>query len=356
MREETMKECKRCLFTSDIAEIGKDGECNYCKLQDKLRNEDREPWQNVVERMKRKGRNKQYDCLIGISGGEDSSVMLYLAVKVWGLRPLVIHFNNRTNRPEADNNMKVLTDHLNVNFVQYFPDKAEYEGLCDAMLKAGVPDADIVNDIAMAKLMYVAARENGIKYILNGHDFRNEGSSPKKWSLIDSVYLQSIYKKPILNYPLYTVWDQIKSGLLGIKQIRPYYYGTHNRHQVLKTLKTIGYQDYKGKHNENIYTAFVGNWLLPRKFKIDKRRTYLSAQIREEYISKENARQYLKEFPKFNLDDLGERKDHIITLTNGPIMPRSLYKKTNFKKYKLIFWALMKLNIVPYTFFVKYCK
>jgi hypothetical protein len=355
MKEEII-ECTRCLFTSDIAKIHKDGECEYCKLQDKLRDENREPWADVLERIRRKGRGKQYDCLIGISGGEDSSVMLYLAVKIWGLRPLVIHFNNRTNRPEADNNMKVLTDHLNVNFVQYFLDKEEYEGLCDAMLKAGVPDADIVNDIAMAKLMYVAARDNGIKYILNGHDFRNEGSSPKKWSLIDSVYLQSIYKKPILNYPLYTIWDQIMSGLLGIKQIRPYYYGTHNRYSIIKELQSIGYKDYGGKHNENIYTAFVGNWLLPRKFKIDKRRTYLSAQIREEYINKEYAKTQLVDFPKFNLDDLAERKDHVVGLANAsPIKPRSVYKATNFKKYKLIFWLLMKFKIVPYTFFVKYC-
>lgn len=350
-------ECNRCLFTSDIAKIHDDGECEYCKLQDKLRNEAREPWERVLYRIKEAGAGNKYDCLIGISGGEDSSCMLYLAVKVWGLRPLVIHFNNRTNRPEAENNMRVLTDHLNVNLIVYYPDKKEYEDLCDAMLKAGVPDADIVNDIAMAKLMYLAARDNGIKYILNGHDFRNEGSSPKSWSLIDSTYLQSVYKKPIRNYPLYTVWDQIMSGILGIKQIRPYHYGTHDRGNILKSLFAIGYKDYGGKHNENIYTAFVGNFLLPRKFKIDKRRTYLSAQIREGYITKEYAKTKLVDFPAFNLDDLGERKDHVIGLTNcSPIKPRSIYKATNFKRYKPIFWLLTKLKIVPYTFFIKYCR
>jgi hypothetical protein len=349
-------ECTRCLFTSDIVNIHKDGECEMCKLQDKLRSESREPWDEVLKKIKRKGEGKKYDCLIGISGGEDSSCMLYLAVKVWGLRPLVIHFNNRTNRPEADHNMKVITDHLNVNFVQYFPDKKEYEDMCDSLLRAGVPDADIVNDIAMAKLMYLAARENGIKYILNGHDFRNEGSSPKSWSLIDSTYLQSIYKKEIKNYPLYTIKDQIISGLLGIKQIRPYHYATHNRAIILEQLFKIGYKDYKGKHNENIYTAFVGNYLLPRKFKIDKRRTYLSAQIREGYIDKEYAKTKLVDFPAFNLDDLAERKDHVLGLANAaPIKQRTAYKATNFKKYRIIFWLLMKFKIVPYSFFYKYC-
>ena len=305
-------ECKTCLFTSDIAKIHEDGECEYCKLQTTLRNQEREPFDKVLAEIRKKGKGKQYDCLVGISGGEDSSCLLYLAVKVWGLRPLVIHFNNRTNRPEADNNMKVITDHLNVNFVQYFPDKAEYEAMCDAFLSAGLPDADIVNDIAMTKLMYVAARENGIKYILNGHDFRNEGSSPKAWSLIDSTYIQSVYGKPIRNYPLYTVWDQIVSGFIGIKQIRPYHYSDHNRDQVLEELKKIGYQDYGAKHCENIYTHFVGGWLLPRKFHIDKRRTYLSAQIREGKITKEFAYEVLKTQPEFNLDDLAEDRKSVV--------------------------------------------
>jgi hypothetical protein len=356
-------ECKRCLFTSDIAKIHDDGECEYCKLQDGLRNQEREPFEDVLNAMRRKGEGKQYDCLIGISGGEDSSVLLYLAVKSWGLRPLVIHFNNRTNRPEADHNIRLLTESLGVNFIEYFLDQREYELMCDAFLMAGLPDADIVNDIAMAKLMYVTARQYGIKYILNGHDFRNEGSSPKAWSLIDSTYIKSVYKrvfkKDAKNYPFYTVWDQIVSGFLGIKQIRPYHYSDHNRPAILRKLKQIGWRDYGGKHNENIYTAFVGNYLLPRKFKIDKRRTYLSAQIRECIITKQFAKEVLTEhpFPVFDLNDLGNRKDRVVTLMNSsPVMPRSLYKTTNFKKLKPLFWLLVKLNIVPKTMYVKYCK
>lgn len=342
MERSFVHECPRCLFTSDIANIVKT-QCEYCDLQDSLRNQAREPFINVVDRIKNKGKGKRYDCLVGISGGEDSSVLLFLTVKVWGLRPLVIHFNNRTNRPESNNNIKLLTEKLGVNFIEYYTDQIEYEKLTDALLKAGVPDADIGNDVIMSKLMYQAAKDNGIKYILNGHSFREEGSSPKAWSIIDYTYLNSVFKKfeghDLRNYQLLTLWDQIWGAIIGIKQIRPFHYEDHGRAEVLNILKAWGWQDYGGKHNENIYTAFVGSYLLPRKFGIDKRRTYLSARIREGKITKEHARDILKHEPEFNLDDLGSRRDHVLHLVNSsPIRPRSDYKMTNFKRWKPVFW------------------
>lgn len=357
-----IQECNICLFTEDIAKIHEDGICEYCKLQDKLRAAaNPQDWNPILLKIKEAGIGKQYDCLIGISGGEDSSIMLYMAVKEWGLRPLVIHFNNRTNRPEADNNIRVLTEKLNVNFIEYFVDQAEYNRLCDSFLMAGLQDADIPNDIAMAKLMYQAAKEYGIKYVMNGHSFREEGSSPKAWSFIDYTYLKSVYKsftgKDLVNYPLYTVWDQVLSGLLSIKQVRPFHYSDHGRKTVLQKLKDMGWRDYGGKHNENIYTAFVGNYLLPRKFKIDKRRTYLSAAIREGNMTKEYAKEILQTPADFDLNDLGDRKDHILRLVNtSPIGLRSDYKITNFKRWKLLFWVLMKLGIFPSTAYFKYCK
>lgn len=354
-------ECRTCLFDETIAKIHSDGNCEYCHLQTSLRNSaDPSAWAPLLEKIKRAGENKPYDVLIGISGGEDSSVMLYMAVKVWNLRPLVIHFNNRTNRPEADNNIRVLTKALNVNFIEYFVDQKEYDDLCDSFLMAGVQDADIPNDIAMAKLMYTTARENGIKYILNGHDFAREGSSPAAWSYMDALYVQSVYKswtgKTLKNYPLYTFWDQIVSGFLGIKQVRPFHFMPDlDRASVLQTIKAIGWQDYGGKHNENIYTAFVGNLLLPYKFGIDKRRTYLSAQIREGYIDKEYAKEILATPAEFNVDDLGERRDRIMKLMNfSKKGNRNLYARYNFKRWKPVIWLLYKMGIVAKTFFYKY--
>jgi hypothetical protein len=354
-------ECITCLFDDSFVKIHDDGECEMCHLQTELRNNaNPDKWPPLLDKIKSKGKGKQYDCLIGISGGEDSSVMLYMAVKVWGLRPLVIHFNNRTNRESANNNIRVLVDRLNVNFIEYFVDKHEYDNLTDSLLRAGVPDCDIANDVVMSKLMYKAAKDHGIKYILNGHSFREEGSSPKAWSVIDYTYLNSIYRKfngkDLFNYPLLTVWDQIWGGIIGIKQVRPYHYQDYDRTGILKTLKQWGWQSYGAKHNENIYTAFIGGYVLPKKFGIDKRKTYLSAQIREGKLSKTAAKEFLQQETEFDLNDLGDRKDHLLRLVEySPKRPRSDYKMTNFKAWKPVFWVLMKFGIFPATAYRKYC-
>jgi hypothetical protein len=356
-----MKECPRCLFTEDVAVIGKD-QCNYCDLHDQqTKDAKHDHWDHLLFKIKQKGEGKQYDCVIGISGGEDSSVLLYLTVKVWGLRPLVIHFNNRTNRAVADNNIRVLVDNLNVNFIEFFLDKKEYDNLSDSLLKAGVPDCDIANDVCMAKLMVKTALDHNIKYILNGHSFREEGSSPKAWSVIDYTYLNSVYRafngKDLVNYPLLTLWDQVWSAIKGIVKVSPFHYKDHNRSLVITKLKQIGWEDYGGKHNENIYTAFVGNYILPKKFGIDKRITYLSAAIREGKISKMDARDILSKPAIFNLDDLGERKDYLLNLVNtSPRSSRDKFKMTNFKKLKPLFWVLAKLGVVPVSMYNKYCK
>lgn len=357
---ELKRECKTCLFDSSIAVIYDDGECSYCKLQkQQSKNANPYDWPILLRKIKEAGAGRQYDCLIGISGGEDSSVLLYSAVKVWKLRPLVVHFNNRTNRPVADRNIRVLIDNLNVNFIEYYLDNKEYNDLTDALLVAGVPDADIGNDVCMSKIQVKTAQDYGIKYILNGHSFREEGSSPAAWSKIDTTYLNDIYRKytgkNLINYPLLTIWDQVWSAMRGLRKVSPFHYHHHDRQNILKALKSIGWEDYGGKHNENIYTAYVGNELLPKKFGIDKRRTYLSAAIREGKITKQSAKEVLQYPAEFNLNDLGERKEHILKLAKSPIQRRDRFKQTDYKLLRPLFWVLMKLGVFPVSAFKKYC-
>lgn len=354
------KVCSVCLFDETIAELDKDGVCNYCHLQTALRNQAREPWEKVLERIKKKGKGRKYDCLIGISGGEDSSVLLYNAVVVWKLRVLAFHINNRTNRPQATNNIQILRDRLNINFIEYYPAKDEYDDLTDSLLKAGTPDCDIANDIHMSKLNFKLAKDNGIRVMLNGHSFREEGSSPKAWSFLDTDYLKDVYKKytgkNLQYYDTLSLWDQIHAGLIGMERISPYHYATHDREIILKVLKSWGWASYGSKHNENIYTAFIGNYVLPRKFGIDKRRTYLSAAIRENKMSKDFAKEILQTPAEFDLDDLGNRKDHLLHLVdNAKKQPRSNFKQTNYKRLKPLLWLLVKMNVFPLTAYKKYC-
>jgi hypothetical protein len=355
-----MTECNICLFDESIATIHGDGICNYCKLQEQLR-DNAGNFDPVLEKVR--GSGKRYDCLIGISGGADSSILLYLAVKYWKLNPLVIHLDNRWNTPEANHNMKVLVDHLGVNMITFTPDKKEYNTLNDAFLAAGTPDADIPNDIAMMKLSYQIADQHGIKYLLLGHDFKREGSTPVKWTYMDSKYIQDVYfeftGRKLKNYPLMTIWDQIYYGFKGIKQIRPFHYEGLStdelRSTILAELMNIGWKTYGAKHCENVYTEFVGAYLLPVKFGIDKRIVYLSAQVREGMITKEFAKDFMTIAPEFDLNKLGASKDRIMRLIKSPVRDRKQFKHYNFKLWRPVFWVLANMNVIPKSFLYKYC-
>ena len=169
----TYRECKRCLFTEDVATIMEDGECEYCKLHDKLEAQSTE-FAPILKEIKKSGKGR-YNCLIGISGGVDSSTLLYAAITKWGLKPYVIHFDNGYNKPEAEENMKNLcrlstysgvTHREDISFERIkLSDEAKYEYriMNMALLNYGLPDADIPNDIAMTKVMYEKAKNLGIK-------------------------------------------------------------------------------------------------------------------------------------------------------------------------------------------------
>lgn len=352
------QDCPRCLFTSDIATIGPK-QCNYCDLHDELERrsdiKDLDKSLNKIRNLRGK-----YNCLIGISGGLDSCTLLWAAVKLWDLRPLVIHFDNGFNAPAAEHNMKSIVDTLGVDLIRYSVNSHEYRSLNAAFIYAGTPDADIPNDVAMTKLMYQTAEMYKIKYILNGHDFRNEGSTPAAWTYMDAEYIRSVWlcyrllDFPLKNFPLFTFWDQIRCALKGIKQVRPFHY-PFDREKIEQRMKeNIGWEDYGAKHNENIYTAFVGSWLLPTKFGIDKRRVYLSARIRSGYITKDEAKKALEQIPWFDYSD--PFCDEMRKVSNMiPVVDRKIYGRYNFKKYRAVIWLLMKLKVVPYTFYKKYC-
>ena len=354
------KECKRCLFTSDFAVIGSK-QCNYCDLHDELQQQSNpEELNGVINRIREHGYGDKYDCIMGISGGLDSSVLLYTAVRYWGLKPLVIHFDNNWNAPQAVHNMQQLIKKLNVDAITYQVNKSEYDKLNEAFLYAGLPDADIPNDIAMTKLMYDTAHKYKIKYILNGHDFRTEGSTPASWTYMDAKYIRSVYKaytqSELTNYPLFTFKDQLYYALKGIKNVRPFHYGFDRETMELEMKRLIQWQDYGGKHCENVYTEFVGSFLLPNKFGIDKRIVYLSAQVRSGRLTKQQARELFDVKPEFDMTKLGEYESKINALINLRKGDRAKYEKYNFKAYRPLIWILAKMKVVPYTFYTKYCK
>ena len=353
-----MKECPRCLFDESIAEIGAH-QCEYCDIHDALETQSN-PFDLMPTIKKIKAKGKKYDCIMGISGGLDSSTLLYTAVKYWGLKPLVIHFDNHWNAPEATHNMKSLIQKLNVDSIVFSVNKTEYDELNKSFLLAGVPDADIPNDIAMTKLMYQTAHKYGIKYILNGHDFRTEGSTPKAWTYMDAKYIRSIYKrftgKELVNYPLFTFKDQLFYALVGIKNVRPFHFGFDREKMDAEMTDFIGWKPYGGKHCENVYTEFVGSYLLPKKFDIDKRIVYLSAQVRSGKLTKKEAKEKFNIKPTFDTSKLGANEYEYLNAINIRKSERTVFDRYNFKKYRPLIWVLAQMKVVPYTFYVKYCK
>lgn len=353
---EKFKECNRCLFNEAITPTVHNEQCEYCDMHDRLEKSSLPDKLNKALDRIRKKRGK-YNCIMGISGGKDSSVLLYTAVKIWGLRPLAIHFDNNWNTEAAKGNMERMLAKLGVDSIAYKAHKKEYDTLNDAFLFAGVPDADIPNDIAMTKLMYETADKYGIKYILNGHDFREEGSTPKGWTYMDAEYIRSVYRfytnSELKHYPLFTFKDQIIYTLKGIKNIRPFHYMPNREYLTKEMIAFCDWRSYGAKHCENIYTEFVGSYLLPNKFKIDKRIVYLSALVRSGKMTKEDAR---KEFESKGEIDLAKFKDIDRSLIGPEKRTHKDFKTYNFVKYRPLIWLMVKMKIVPYTFYAKYAK
>lgn len=344
--------CKNCLLTDDIVKIHPDGECEYCKLHKKLEAEHNpSQFRDIIKEIQ--SQKGEYNCLIGVSGGFDSAMLLHLAIK-WGLSPYVMHFDNGYNTPQANHNLKALSTYLGIRihtFRFHGHQREQYKKLCNALLMSGTPDVDIANDLIMTDLMYSEANRLKIKYILNGHNFRSEGSTPIKFTYMDAKYLKSIWKsmyKEKLTLPIFTLTDQIIYSLKGIKQIRPFYYRDISPdHDKQYLIDRYNLKDYHDKHAENTYTHYAGGYLLPKKFGIDKSIIYNSARIRSGYPTLTP-----KPVPERTISII---QSHYPNHIEAPIKPRSHYKQYNLKLYRPLIWMLVKIKALPYTFYKKYC-
>jgi len=368
-----MTTCGRCLLNEHVPTVtfDNDGVCNYCKLHDKWEKESQsEKLEKIVKKVKREGKKNLYACIVGISGGCDSSYMLWKMVD-FGLRPLAVHWNNNWNTQIAEDNMRCMVKGLNVDYYEMTVNKREYDDICKSFLLASVPDADIPNDIALTTVLYIAAEKFGVKYIMEGHNFRTEGTAPIGWTYMDGQYVASVHKKfgsiPLHSFP--NLWfDQWLEWLIKhkIKRIRPLWYLKYDKPKMKQFFnEQYGWKDYGGQHEENKYTAFISNYLHPIKFGIDLRYILLSAQVRSNYLNREEALQKIQEKP--NIDEsiidevkqrLGFSQNQFEEMMQLPIKSHHDYKTYQplFKKYKALFQMMAKMNLIPKTFYEKYTR
>ncbi|SOD81265.1 N-acetyl sugar amidotransferase [Spirosoma fluviale] len=320
-----MSVCIKGVWDDTIPGISFDeeGVSNFCRLQEKLmadhpRGEKGQvDWNALVAAMKKAGRANQYDCIIGVSGGVDSSYLLHMA-KQYGLRPLAVNLDNGFNSEIAVQNIYKVTTRLGIDLETYVIDYEEIKDLLRAYMKAGMPWIDTPTDLAIKATMYKIARAEGIRYILRGNDFRSEGKQPKEWTYSDSKQLLFIHNRfgsgiALNTYPLLTLPLQIYSGLVkGIKDIRPFYYLDYNKQQAKRLMMDeYDWKDYGGHHHENLFTKFAMAYWLPRKFGIDKRKINLSAQVLSQAITREEALAQLAQ-PFASATELEQTRQYVV--------------------------------------------
>jgi N-acetyl sugar amidotransferase len=284
--------CTRGVWDESVPNISFDeiGVSNYAHLYDKLveayprGDKGHVDWEALAHKIKNSGKGKRYDCIIGVSGGTDSSYLLHIA-KEQGLRPLAVNLDNGWNSDIAVKNIKKMTTALDIDLETYVIDYEEIKDLIKCYMEAGLPWIDIPTDLAIKSILYKLALREGIKYILRGNDFRSEGSQPTEWTYGDNRQLTAIHRKygkvRLRTFPNISIVNLIYCGFIkGIKSIFPYYYLDYNKNEAQQILiRKYGWEYYGGHHYENIFTRFVMCYWLYEKFGIDKRKITLSAQV-----------------------------------------------------------------------------
>jgi N-acetyl sugar amidotransferase len=378
IEEAGVQVCTRCIYDERVNGIEFDdaGVCNYCHQVDQLKKEfgtasrdGENKLDQIIEEIKAAGRGKPYDCVIGVSGGTDSSYMVYLA-KEWGLRPLAVHYDNTWNSAIATENIRKVLSALDVDLYTHVIDNKEADDIFRSFFDAGVAEIEASTDLALAETMYRAAWKYGVRYVLEGHSFVTEGITPVGRNYFDGKYIRSIHKQfgrlPMRSYPLMTFARMMWwTAAARIRKIRPFWYLDYSKENARAFLEQrFGWSYYGGHHLENRMTAFLHGIYLPQKFSTDMRNNTLAALAREGVMSREDAwaeyntppvveDELLAYFKKrLNLPD--DEFDRQMKLPPRSWHEFPTYKK-RFEKFRPVFAALAKANLVPTSFYLKYC-
>jgi N-acetyl sugar amidotransferase len=381
MIESDYQVCTRCVMDTSDPEIefNSNGVCNHCIEFDEITSKfwypnkiGKKKLEKIFEKIKSEGRRNEYDCIIGLSGGVDSSY-LALAIKDCGLRPLVVHVDCGWNTELAVHNIEQVVKYCDYELHTHVMDWKEIRDLQVAYLNAGIANQDAVQDHAFFASLYHFAVKNNINYVISGGNIATESVFVKSWhhSAMDSINLKSIHKKygnvklqqyKTINFLAYFLYYPFVKNM---SVIRPLNFMPFNKGEALEILKEkIGYKEYGRKHGESLFTKFFQNYYLPKKFNMDKRKLHLSSQILSGELSRENALKELKNplyDPSELLDDclyiskkLGLSVDELNAMIDSP--GRSYSEFSNWDNYykfmkfvKYVVEKILKRNVKKYS-------
>lgn len=320
--------CIRCIMdirADPSIRFDERGLCHHCQRYDQLVSTrvitgeaGRRALQQLVDRIKITGRGREYDCIIGVSGGVDSTYVAYL-VKKAGLRPLAVHFDNGWNSELAVKNIERILKKLEIDLYTYVVDWEEFRDLQVAFLKASTPDGEIPTDHAIFALLWREAARRGIRYIVSGMNFTTESVSVPDWSYghSDWRYVKDVHRRfgkcGLRSYPHFSLSYLIYVNFLrGVRTVSILNYVDYHKEQAMALLRDeLGWVYYGGKHHESIYTRFYQGHLLPTKFGIDKRYGHLSDLINAGQLTREQALEEIAR-PPYPVDEQQRDLEYVV--------------------------------------------
>lgn len=327
------------------------GVCNYYHgyfdQADKVVFKDEEGKKKIDDMVKTLKENQKgkYDCIIGLSGGVDSTYLVYKS-KEWGLNPLVVHFDYGWNLELAVQNIEQTLKHAGFELYTYVMNWEDFKHLQRAYFKAGVLDLDVPADHLIFAALNIVAKKFNIKYVLKGYNFQSEAILPRTWNYnrkFDLRNLKDINKqygeRRLKDLPKLGIWQQIYyDRIYNLKSFSPLNFFNYRKEEAKKELiEKIGWVDYGGKHFENVFTRFYQGYILPTRFSIDKRKAHLSTLICSNQISRAEAVEELKKPPydlKIMEDDynyvskkLGFTQEEFDHCLQGPIRLHADFKE-----------------------------
>lgn len=307
------RQCTFCVMDTTDPEITFDenGECNHCvgyrQTAQGLTYQGASSEQQLLAlaaRIKRSGKGNAYDCVIGVSGGVDSSYTCYVAKKL-GLRPLAVHMDNGWNSESAVRNIKAICSRLNIDYMSYVLNWEEFRDIQLAFLKASIVEMEIPTDVAIPYALHKVAAQHRVKYILSGGNMASEAIMPRTWFYYpkDSKLLKSIHRQfgrtKVHEYPTFDYWREVYYKFVkGIRIVYPLNMTKYSKAEAMRVLQDeVGWVKYGGVHHESIFTRLVLSYIQPKKFGVDYRKCTLSAEICNQIIERDDALHLLEKEP-----------------------------------------------------------